>query len=91
MRQSPASPNPATGLRTMAATLASPAPSLLAALIKARVRGEDHPAALPPGVDRDLRPTLPRVGGAALALYARRKAVDSYPLIFTCLALAHPN
>lgn len=77
-----------------AAALVSPAPSMLAALIQSRVQAEQNPpapAALPSGIDRDLRPHLPKVGQAAIMLYAQHKAVDSYPLIYTALALAHPN
>jgi hypothetical protein len=67
----------------------------LAALLEARLAagrfGGLEPAPLPPGVELDLRPRLPRVDRAALMLYATRKAVDSYPLLFTTLAVAHPN
>ena len=78
----------------IAASLVDPAPSMLAELIQARVRSEDNPgaqASLPAGVDRDLRPGLPKVGQAAIMLYAQRKLVDSFPLIYTTLALANPN
>jgi len=74
--------------------LVSPKPSDLAAFLTARLaneRGDTACGELPPGVSVDNRPQLPRVGGQALGLYLRRRAVDSYPLIFTALALAHPN
>lgn len=86
--------DPPPRLSAMAAALASPTPSLLAALIRSRVKSEHQvptTVALPWGVARDHRPNLPRVGRAALSLYMGRRAVDSYPLIFTALALAHPN
>lgn len=78
----------------IAASLVNPTPSMLAELIQARVRFEENPgvkASLPVGVDRDLRPGLPKVGQAAIMLFAQRKLVDSFPLIYTTLALAHPN
>jgi len=34
---------------------------------------------------------MPRVSGRALGLYLNRRAVNSFPLIWTTLALAHPN
>ena len=77
-----------------AASLANPAPSLLARFIESRLESERSPAPLgrlPQGVRRDLRPALPRIGMAAVMLYAHRKAVESYPLLYATLALAHPN
>ncbi len=79
---------------TPLAQLANPRPSLVGKMLKARLqaeKGESSPAPLPRGISRDLRPRLPRVAGAALGIYLNHKAVDSYPLIFTTLALAHPN
>ena len=89
------SPSPREPRPDSAPELAHPRSSLLAALLEARLAadrfGGPEPAPLPAGVERDLRPRLPRVDRAALMLYATRKAVDSYPLLFTTLALAHPN
>lgn len=71
-----------------------PAPSLLAGYLERRLdheQGRTLRAPLPAGVTSDLRPDLPKVGTAALMLYANRCHVDSYPLIYTILALAHPN
>jgi len=76
------------------AQLANPRPSLVGKMLKARLEAEKGvlaPAPLPEGINRDLRPRLPRVAGAALGIYLNHKAVNSYPLIFTTLALAHPN
>ena len=76
------------------ASLASPRPSLLAEVLEGRAYAElnpEFPGPLPAGVEYDLRPHLPRVGHNALMLYAHRRVVDSYPLIYTTLALAHPN
>jgi hypothetical protein len=71
------------------ATLADPHPSLLARLLESRVAAEERPA--PPRLPGDIRPLLPPIGLAAVMLYAQRRTVDSYPLIYTTLALAHPN
>lgn len=76
------------------ATFASPRPALLAEVLEGRAYQElnpEFPGPLPAGVDYDLRPHLPNVGHNAFMLYAHRKVVDSYPLIYTTLALAHPN
>lgn len=76
------------------ASLAAPTASLLARLIESRLHAENAPTVrgrLPRGVSRDLRPSLPRIGMAALMLYTNRQAVESFPLIYTTLALAHPN
>ncbi len=77
-----------------AADFIQPRPSLLAAIIEARLaaeRGDVLPEDLPLGVDRDLRPRLPKIGMAALNIYLKRSVVQSYPLIYTTLVLAHPN
>ncbi len=74
--------------------LTQPAPSWLARFLECRLAAEQGQAAcqpLPRGVHLDLRPQLPKVATAALMLYAHRRQVDSYPLIFTTLALAYPN
>ena len=74
--------------------LADPAPSLLADYLAARMaaeNGEAPLAELREGLPWNLRPRLPRVGNGALKLFISHKVVDSYPLIFTTLALAHPN
>ncbi|MFH1058636.1 MAG: hypothetical protein V1797_08165 [Pseudomonadota bacterium] len=71
------------------ATLADPHPSLLARFLESRVASEEKPGL--PRLPGDCRPLLPPVGLAAVMLYAQRRAVDSYPLIYTTLALAHPN
>ena len=70
------------------------AASQLAQFIESRMAIENGApccAALPEGVDRNLRPQLPAVGQAALMVYMQRKAVQSYPLIYTTLAVANPN
>ena len=69
---------------------ANPRPSLLARLLESRLAAERGQA---PAVDQTHgpRPHLPAVSGAAAVLYAQRRHVDSYPLLFTTLALAHPN
>jgi len=74
-------------------TLAHPVPSLLAGHLKARLASErqDRPPAAPSRLAGVVAPPLPRIGLKALWLYANRRAVQSYPLIFTTLALAHPN
>jgi len=77
-----------------AADFLQPRASLLAAILEARLaaeRGDAQIEDLPLGVERDLRPSMPRIGMAALNLYLKRRRVESYPLIFTTLALAHPN
>ncbi len=76
------------------AQLANPRPSLVGKILRARLQAEkgvEAPAPLPEGISRDLRPRLPRVAGSALGIYLNHQVVDSYPLIFTTLALAHPN
>ena len=76
------------------AALASPRPWLLAKHLQSRLDREQNasqPSALPAGVERDLRPALPKIGRRALMLYVCRRSVDSLPLLFTTLALAHPN
>lgn len=75
-------------------SLASPKPSLLARYLDARLEAEEGPqppVSLPAGVRADLRPMLPPIGRACTMLFAHRRAVQSYPLLFTALALAHPN
>lgn len=74
-------------------TLAHPVPSLLAGYLKARLASEreDRPLAASSRLAGVVVPPLPRIGLKALWLYANRRAVQSYPLIFTTLALAHPN
>jgi hypothetical protein len=77
-----------------AADLVQPRASLLAALLEARVENEEKgakPGPLPPGVKHDLRPRLPKIGLKSILLFAQRKAVESYPMIYTTLAVAHPN
>jgi hypothetical protein len=79
---------------TPQAALVDPAPSLLARLIEARLESEQlppRPGLLPQGLRGDLRPRLPRIGMAAVMLFSQRKAVQSYPLLYATLALAHPN
>ncbi len=74
--------------------LAQPTPSLLGAMISSRLKADqDGPAGgpLPAGVYTDLRPVLPKVGLKALGLYINRRAVQSLALIYSALALAHPN
>jgi hypothetical protein len=63
----------------------------LARFIEYRLESERSPARPAQGLGRDLRPVLPRIGMAAVMLFANRKAVQSYPLLYTTLALAHPN
>jgi hypothetical protein len=77
-----------------AADYVQPRASLLAGILEMRLaaeRGDILPDDLPLGVEHNLRPQLPRIGMAALNLYMNRSVVDNYPLIFTTLALAHPN
>jgi hypothetical protein len=77
-----------------AADYVQPRASLLAGILEMRLaaeRGDVLPDDLPLGVNRDLRPQLPRIGMAALNVYLNRSVVESYPLIYTCMALAHPN
>jgi hypothetical protein len=74
--------------------LTLPKPSLLARLIKSRLESEDNPSEpgpLPAGVYVNLRPVLPRIGMKALQLFLQRQTVDSFPLLYNALALAHPN
>ncbi|MBI5524055.1 MAG: hypothetical protein HY910_15620 [Desulfarculus sp.] len=74
--------------------LVSPPASLLARLLESRLAHEQSAPAyapLPTGVTADLRPALPKIATAAVMLYARRSHVDSFPLLFSTLALAHPN
>ena len=76
------------------ALLADPAPSLLADYLAARMASENGgtPALAAPGkTTYGTMPSLPRVQNGALKLYLEHKAVDSYPLLYTTLALAHPN
>jgi hypothetical protein len=71
-----------------------PQPSLLAAILECRLaveRGELVPGPPPPEAGADLRPRLPKIAGKSMAMYLGRRVVDSYPLIFTTLALASPN
>jgi hypothetical protein len=79
---------------SQAADYVQPRASLLAGILEMRLaaeRGDILPEDLPMGVERDLRPRLPRIGMAALNLFMKRSVVDNYPLIYTTLALAHPN
>ena len=71
------------------ATLADPHPSLLARYLESRLQAEERPA--PPRLPGDTRPVLPNMSLNAMMLYAHRHAVNSYPLLYTTLALAHPN
>lgn len=71
-----------------------PQASQLARFIQSRLdqdNGVISNAELPKGVDRNLRPKLPPISQAALMLYTYRRAVESYPLIYTTLAVANPN
>jgi hypothetical protein len=74
--------------------LLNPEATLLASMLESRrdldSKGEIR-GALPPGVMRNLRPPLPRIDIMALRLFTERKAVESFPLIYTTLAMAHPN
>lgn len=75
-------------------TLARPNAVLLAEVLEARLKIDSDTNVLMPlphGVDRDLRPALPNAGKLALSMYMNRKIVDSYPLMYTAIALAHPN
>ena len=74
--------------------LVSPRASLLARLLESRLANEQATAAkapLPAGVRYDLRPTLPPISSAAVMLYVQRRYVESFPLLYSTLALAHPN
>jgi hypothetical protein len=74
--------------------LVDPDPALLASMLESRrnmdsqgrVQGD-----LPRGISRNLRPPLPRIDHMALRLYTGRKVVESFPLLYTMLAMAHPN
>jgi hypothetical protein len=71
-----------------------PNPSRLARFLESRLAAEQGQAPslpLPQGVAADLRPPLPKISMAAVMLYAHRTKVDSFPLIYTTLALAYPN
>jgi hypothetical protein len=74
--------------------MTQPAPSWLARFLESRLaaeQGRASSAPLPPGVPTDLRPPLPKIATAAVMLYAQRRQVDSFPLIYATLALAYPN
>ncbi|CAO0823748.1 hypothetical protein DFAR_3850056 [Desulfarculales bacterium] len=71
--------------------LTRPAPLWLASFLESRLAAEQGQGAsgpMPLGVRCDLRPPLPKVATAAMLLYTHRSHVDSFPLIFTILALA---
>lgn len=71
-----------------------PAPSWLARFLESRLAAEDGRVTSPPlprGVHADLRPQLPKISMAAMMLYAHRRHVDSFPLLYTTLAVAYPN
>ncbi len=70
------------------------APDLLAGFLELRLAAEEGravPGRPPAGARRELFPRLPRAGHLALRLFLNRNKVQSYPLLFTTLALAHPN
>ncbi|MCA1989516.1 MAG: hypothetical protein LDL07_10295 [Desulfarculus sp.] len=71
------------------ASLADPHPSLLARYLESRLKAEERPAA--PRLPGDTRPILPHMSLTAMMVYAHRQVVNSYPLIYTTMALAHPN
>ncbi len=74
--------------------LSRPNAVFLAEVLESRLRsdnGDSVAMPLPEGVNRDLRPGLPNAGKLALSMYLNRKTVDSYPLMYTTIALAHPN
>ncbi|MCB2186120.1 MAG: hypothetical protein KQJ78_06865 [Deltaproteobacteria bacterium] len=76
------------------AILARPGLAVLGDYLEARIALENNPGRPledPPGITRPVRPHLPKAGRAALALYMNRAKVDSYSLLFTTIALAHPN
>lgn len=82
-------PDPALAANHVA-LLAQPAPSLLAGILEARVAEEDDPrSALPGPMGRP--PRVENAGRLALGLYLNRSKVDSYPLLYTTLAVACPN
>lgn len=77
-----------------ASWLARPKIEFLADMLTTRLANDSNPGRpmpLPSGVHRDLRPILPNASNLALGVYLNRKAVNSYPLLFTTLALANPN
>jgi len=74
--------------------LARPRVELLAEMLYQRLENDRQPQRvmpLPAGVARDLRPHLPNASNLALGAYLNRKMVNSYPLLFTTLAMANPN
>jgi hypothetical protein len=87
-------PDPEEKYRAVQASLAQPSPSILAQYLQMRLASERET----PDISNltcqpyeNLRPKLPKVSMAALMLFNNRKAVESYPLIYNTLALAHPN
>ena len=74
--------------------LLEPESTLLASFLESRRNRDSAGYAqgpLPAGVNQDLRPPLPRIDRLALRLYSERSAVESFPLLYTMLALAQPN
>lgn len=79
---------------TPAQSLARPNAVFLAETLEARLKCDNNEVPvmpLPEGVNSDLRPALPNAGKLALSMYMNRRTVDSYPLLYTTIALAHPN
>lgn len=67
---------------------------LLAEMLTVRLENDRDPERvlpLPVGVNCNLRPHLPNASNLALGVFLNRKKVNSYPLLFTTLAMANPN
>ena len=70
---------------SLISSLAIPGQSVLNLYLQRRLQQENNPH-LPHG-----GPVLPKASIAALWAYANRKVVNSYPLLYASLAMAHPN
>ena len=66
--------------------LALPSQSLVRRHLQTRLQAETNANQPLTG-----NPGLIKVGQAAIWLYSQRRHVDSYPMLYTTLALAHPN
>ncbi len=66
-------------------TLALPSHALVRKHLQSRLQAETSG-----GISQE-NPGLNRVSRAAMWIYSQRRHVDSYPLLYTTLALAHPN
>ena len=67
-------------------SLALPTHSLIRRHLQSRLQAEISGSA-----PANNNPGLNRVGRSAMWIFSQRRHVDSYPLLYTTLALAHPN